>query len=199
MNLIHAMASTNRVWLIFKRYGLLWGLKSFSGSYSSIQHHYIYSRVKEQLLLFFMWRMWRRQIKEQPQMKNIWQTRRNVGHLPLSRDVTPRLAHGIWILCVKAKLVANLENREWQPKVVHTLIQANVLMVLCAEINLCLGMPSEVKAVGLTGHRQREGQSIMIDYVIAYIVQLCIQTWGDITLNLVSLKSHSECCTSTTV
>lgn len=170
------MASTKRVWFILKMHGFLWGLSS-SGSQNSIQHHYIYSGVKEQLRLFFMWRKCRSQIKEQPQMKNIWRTRRNVGHLPLSGDVTPRLAHGIWILCVKAKLVANLENREWQPKVVHTLIQAKALMVLCAEINLCLGMPSEVKAVGLTGHRQREGQSIMIDYVVAYIVQLCIQAW----------------------
>lgn len=159
----------------FKRYGLLWGLKFSSGSYSSIQHSIL--KWKNNYYCFSCEESEGAKLKSKTQMKNIWQTRRIVGHLPLSGDVTPRLAHGIWILCVKAKLVANLENRELQPKVFHTLIQAKALMVLCAEINLCLGMPSEVKAVGLTGHRQREGESIMIDYVVAYIVQLCIQTW----------------------
>lgn len=50
---MRAMASTKGVWFILKMHGLLWALKSSSESYNSSQHHYIYSGVKEQLLLFF--------------------------------------------------------------------------------------------------------------------------------------------------
>lgn len=77
---------------------------------------------------------------------------------------------------MKAKSVANLQNQERQAKVVHMFRRAKRLMVVSAELNLCAGMPSEVKAVGVAGHRQREGQSIVIDYVVAHVVQLCIQT-----------------------
>lgn len=49
------------------------------------------------------------------------------------------------------------------------------LMVVDAELYLCLGMPSEVETVGLTGYRQGEGKRIMIHYVVSHIVQLCIK------------------------
>lgn len=44
-----------------------------------------------------------------------------------------------------------------------------------AEAYLCLRMPREVEAVGLTGHRQGEGESVIIHHIVSYIVQLCVQ------------------------
>lgn len=54
------------------------------------------------------------------------------------------------------------------------------------ETNLCLGMPGEVEAVGLTGHRQGAGESVMIYHVVAYVVQFCIQTCRGHSRSLVS-------------
>lgn len=36
-------------------------------------------------------------------------------------------------------------------------------------------MPCEVKAVGLTGHRQSEGESVMIHHIVPHVVELSIQ------------------------
>lgn len=42
--------------------------------------------------------------------------------------------------------------------------------------NLAAGVPCEMQTVSVTGHRQDEGQGIMIDHIIPYIVQLSIKT-----------------------
>ena len=36
-------------------------------------------------------------------------------------------------------------------------------------------MPCEVKAVSLAGHRQGEGESIMIHHIVSHIVELCVK------------------------
>lgn len=46
-----------------------------------------------------------------------------------------------------------------------------------AETYLCLGVPCEVKAVGLTGHRQSEGESVMIHHVVSHVEELCVEAW----------------------
>lgn len=43
-------------------------------------------------------------------------------------------------------------------------------------VNLGAGMPSEMQTVGITGHRQDEGQGIMVYHIIPHIVQLGINT-----------------------
>lgn len=42
--------------------------------------------------------------------------------------------------------------------------------------NLAAGVPCEMQAVGVTGHRQDEGKGIMIYHIIPHIVQLSIKT-----------------------
>lgn len=44
-----------------------------------------------------------------------------------------------------------------------------------ARSHLCLGVPCEVEAVGLSGHRHVEGKRVMVHHIVSHVVQLCVE------------------------
>lgn len=98
-----------------------------------------------------------------------------MGNLSLAGDVAPWLVHGNRVLHLEAKPVVNLETKNDDQTDVGALYRSRMNEGLPARrLYLCLGMPGEVETVGLTGHRQGEGQSVMVHHAVSHIVQLCI-------------------------
>lgn len=94
-----------------------------------------------------------------------------MGHLPLGGDVTARLAHGFWVLRVEAQPVVHLKQSMAATGCPLSHKQHGWLW----DTNLGVGVPGEVEAVGVAGHRQGEGEGAMVHDVVAHIIQLCIQ------------------------
>lgn len=114
---------------------------------------------------------------------DVWQTRGNTGHLPMGGDVALWLVHGSGVLHEEAKPVVDLQTQEWT-KVVNAYTGRLACGYNCSMYwsgwsttgaYPRLGMPWEVKAVGLTRHRQGEGESVVIHHIVTHVVELCIQ------------------------